>query len=143
MLNIQIKLAEGAIMPKKKTAGASGYDLYAMNDVTITPFQTEVISVGVAINIADPFVEAVVRPRSSMSKKGIICHTGTIDNDFSGADDYISVTLTNTSTKHYQVEKGNRIAQLVFQRIEPTELVLNAEAFKGNKNRGGYGSTGK
>ena len=115
MLNIQVKLADGAIMPEKKTAGASGYDLYALYDVTIVPFQTEVVEVGVAINIKVPFVEAVIRPRSSMSKKGIVCHIGTIDNDYNGADDYISVTLTNTSTKHYYIEKGDRIAQLVFQ----------------------------
>ena len=143
MLNIQVKLADGAIMPEKKTAGASGYDLHALYDCQIPKGKTKVISVGVAINIKVPFVEAVIRPRSSMSKKGILCHTGTIDNDYNGADDYISVTLTNTSTKHYYIEKGDRIAQLVFQPTISTTLELNAGVFKENKNRGGYGSTGK
>ena len=143
MLNIQVKLADGAIMPEKKTAGASGYDLHALQDAIIKPYKTAIVPIGVAINIKKSFVEAVVRPRSSMSKKGIICHTGTIDNDYNGADDYISVTLTNISRKDCYIKKCDRVAQLVFQPIVPTKLELNSAVFEQNENRGGYGSTGK
>ena len=122
------------------TESSSGIDLYADEDCNILSFSTKVISTGVAVELPYP-VDAQIRPRSSMSKKGILTHFGTIDNDYRGD---LGVCLTNLSPMMIRIQKGDRIAQLVFSRREEFLNLESVDAISTETDRGerGWGSTG-
>ena len=125
----------------KGTEFSSGIDLYSDEDCNILSLSTKVISTGVAVELPHP-IDAQIRPRSSMSKKGILTHFGTIDNDYRGV---LGVCLTNLSPMMIRIQKGDRIAQLVFSRlVEHIELEpvtdISTETIRG---AGGWGSTGQ
>ena len=122
------------------TESSSGIDLYADEDCNISSFSTKVISTGVAVELPYP-VDAQIRPRSSISKKGILTHFGTIDNDYRGV---LGVCLTNLSPTTVRIQKGDRIAQLVFSRREEFLNLESVDAISTETDRGesGWGSTG-
>lgn len=126
------------IMPKKATNGSSGYDLYSPIDYNLGIGETYVLDLNVAIHIPTPYIEAQVRPRSSMSKRKIDVALGTIDNDYKKS---IKVCITNNSKNPYLITKGDRVAQLVFAYVVPI-IAVEGKVYD-NTKRGGFGSTGK
>src|SRR5947199_312754 len=80
---IRITLAPGAVLPERKTAGAVGYDLCALEEVVIAAGRTVRIRTGVSLALPVGW-EAQVRPRSSLSAAGVFCPVGTIDSDYRG-----------------------------------------------------------
>lgn len=137
---LKIALADGAKIPERKTAGASGYDLCALADVQIQPGRVEVIDTGVMLEMPVG-MEAQVRPRSGLAAQGVWGNFGSIDADYRGR---VKVILANLGAESYQVNAGDRIAQLVFARIElPTLDVVDADKLtKTDRGDGGLGSTG-
>ena len=141
-LNVRIALEPGAIMPTRGSAGSSGYDMYAPADVIVRRGQTVVIHSGVRIELPDDTWEAQVRPRSSMSKRGLWVSVGTVDSDYRGA---IGATVTNVSGEDQTVKRGERFAQLVFGRVEHLafEQVEVADLSQTERGDGAFGSTGR
>ena len=137
-MNIKL-LNPHAKIPARATFGASGYDLHSMMDYPIPPHSIAVIPTGIALEI--PFgVEAQVRPRSGMSaKSGIVAILGTIDSDYRGE---ISVILHNTTDYPFFVDKGIRIAQLVFANVCLPELIQVESLDETTRATNGFGSTG-
>lgn len=129
-----------AKMPTKAHIGDAGWDLYSVEDWCLEAGQTKVFNCGIAIQLQEGF-EAQIRGRSSLSKKGILCALGTIDEGFLGQ---YGVTLTNTSDSFFLVAKGDRIAQVVFQQLPGVYLVETKEDFaQTTRGEGGWGSSGK
>ncbi len=129
--------------PEYKTAGSSGMDLraYIGDPVEIEPLSRALIKTGLFIEMDDT-LECQVRPRSGLAlKKGItvLNSPGTIDADYRGE---IGVILMNLSDDKVVIHSGDRIAQLVFAKVEKVTLedvvVVNATD-RGDK---GFGSTG-
>lgn len=138
---VRIKLAPGARMPTRGTSGAAGLDLYALlsDRMLIVPSGTVLIDTGVHIELPPGF-EAQVRPRSSMSKRGLVVPVGTIDADYRGP---IGVIVCNASSALHTIEPDDRIAQFVIARVEMPTLVAVDELSETARGAGGFGSTGR
>ena len=102
----------------------------------------QLIPTGLFMEIPEGF-EAQVRPRSGLAiKQGLTClnSPGTIDADYRGE---IKIILINLSREPQQVNDGDRIAQLVFQKVEKVNLVSVSELTSSERAEGGFGHTGK
>ena len=130
-------------LPGYATPGASGMDVRAFIDqpLTLQPMQRFLVPTGLFIEIPEGY-EAQVRPRSGLAiKHGITCLNtpGTIDADYRGE---IKVILINLSGESQEISNGDRIAQLVIQKVEkgqwlPADIITETE-----RNHGGFGHTG-
>ncbi len=131
-------------LPAYATEGSSGMDLRAAINETVTlkPLERALIPTGLFIELPEGF-EAQVRPRSGLAiKQGITCLNtpGTIDADYRGE---IKVILINLSNETQTVHNGDRIAQMVIQKVEKIDWALTVELEQTTRNEGGFGSTGK
>ena len=131
-------------LPTYTTEGAAGMDIRAflIEPVTLQSLQRALIPTGLFIELPNGY-EAQVRPRSGLAiKQGITCLNtpGTIDSDYRGE---IMIILINLSADVQVVHNGDRIAQMVVQKVEKInweEVTLLSETVRSN---GGFGSTGK
>lgn len=131
-------------LPQYATDGASGMDIRA--DLTasleLQPLERQLVPTGLFIELPQGF-EAQVRPRSGLAiKQGITCLNtpGTIDADYRGE---IKIVLINLSGEKQIINPGDRIAQLVIQKVEKIyweQVTVLTETVRSN---GGFGSTGK
>jgi dUTP pyrophosphatase len=124
--------------------GDAGADLLARTDVTLAPRGGRAaVPTGLALAIPPGFA-GFVQPRSGLAlRHGVTCLNtpGLID---SGYRDELAVLLVNTDPEaEYQVRRGDRIAQLVIQRVERAEFVDSAELAPSERGLGGFGSTGR
>lgn len=133
-------------VPGYATDGSAAMDLRACLDeaVTLEPGGRTLVPTGIALNMMDPGLVAVVASRSGLSLKHgvrVAQGIGVIDSDYHGE---IAVILANDSGTPYRVEPGDRIAQLMFQPVVQVDLHL-VEAFtiETERGTGGFGSTGK
>jgi len=140
MLKIKIKKAADAKMPVYAHKGDSGVDVYAAEECTLNPMERKLVATG--IRIAVPYgYEAQIRPKSGLALDGI-SHAncvGTIDSGYRGE---IKIPMINLSDKPYKIEKGKKIGQMVFAKVEEAifEEVENLDTTSRNEN--GFGSTG-
>ena len=130
-------------LPKYETLGASGMDIRANIESTIIiqPLDRELIKTGLFLEIENG-LECQVRPRSGLAlKKGLsVLNTpGTIDSDYRGE---IGVILVNLSNVAVSIEDGERIAQLVFCKVEHVSLKEVAVLNDSERGAAGFGSTG-
>lgn len=141
---VKVFLHEGVPPFRQMTEGAAGFDLAAKipTSIVLEPFNPVVVPSGV--HVAMPIgMEATVRPRSGLGKKGILAMFGTVDADYRGE---IGVTLINLTLKEYEIRPGDRIAQLVFSKFASVtcELVEDQDALgKTARGTAGFGSTGR
>lgn len=140
--SVRIALDTGAIMPTRGTSGSSGYDLFAPIDVRLPVGVPIIVHSGVHIELPDDTWEAQIRPRSSMTKRGIIIPTGSVDSDYRGI---VGATLINLSKEDQTIKQGERYAQMVIARVaHPVfEVVAADELSETERGDGGFGSTGK
>lgn len=141
MLRIKIKKINGAKMPYYAHKGDSGVDLYAAEECTLKPMERKIVATG--IKIAIPYgYEAQVRPKSGLAVEHGISHAncvGTIDSSYRGE---IKVPVINFSEKSYKIEKGKKIGQMVFAKVEEAEFQEVEELDSTTRNENGFGSTG-
>lgn len=131
-------------LPNYETILSAGVDLRACIEApyTLQPLERTLIKTGLFVEIPAGY-EAQVRPRSGLAlKKGItvLNAPGTIDADYRGE---VGVILINLSKQPFVIEDGDRIAQLVFAKVEQAEWALSAELSETERGQGGFGSTGK
>ena len=142
---ISIKLLRRtAIVPKKATAGASGFDIFAClgEDQDYIEIGNDPIRVPTGIAIEVPFgIDAQIRPRSGLTLKGVIGPLGTIDSDYRGE---IFVTMyTLKANQNYKIQEGDRIAQIIFNHLADVDIqVTTDELTETKRGSGGIGSTG-
>lgn len=130
-------------LPKKMTSLASGFDLQAAigEPLIIEPGKRALIPTGIAIAMPAQ-LEAQVRPRSGLAyKKGIttLNAPGTIDADYRGE---IGVILINHGEESFTIQRGERIAQLVFQWVPMIEWKPIKDLQQTSRGTGGFGHTG-
>jgi dUTP pyrophosphatase len=131
-------------LPEYATTGSSGMDIRAFinSSIVLSPLERTLIPTGLFLALPENW-EAQIRPRSGLAiKQGLTCLNtpGTIDADYRGE---IKVILINLSNEAQTIQDGDRIAQMVFQKIEKVilEKVETVEATE--RGSGGFGHTGK
>ncbi|HSU27691.1 MAG TPA: dUTP diphosphatase [Chitinophagaceae bacterium] len=145
MSAIEIKIINRSSnpLPAYATTGSSGMDLQAHLDepVLLDSLERTLIPTGLFIELP-PGYEAQVRPRSGLALKyGITClnSPGTIDSDYRGE---IKIILINLSGEEQVIESGDRIAQMIIQRVEKASWKETEELEMTVRNTGGFGHTG-
>jgi dUTP pyrophosphatase len=131
-------------LPEYATEGASGMDLRAdlAAPVTLEPMERKLVPTGLFMELPQGY-EGQVRPRSGLAiRQGITClnSPGTIDSDYRGE---IKIVLVNLSGEPQIINPGDRIAQLVLQKIEKIHWEQVTVLTETVRNSGGFGSTGK
>ena len=146
MSAIEIKIINQSAnpLPAYATAGSSGMDIRANLETpqTLQPFERALIATGLFIELPEEY-EAQIRPRSGLAvKQGITCLNtpGTIDADYRGE---IKVILINLSQGEQVIHHGDRIAQMVFQKVVKGSWIETAQLEITQRNAGGFGHTGK
>jgi dUTP pyrophosphatase len=129
-------------LPNAAHPGDAGRDLFATADVELAPGQRATVGTGIAIALPDGYA-AFVHPRSGLAAEHgvtIVNAPGTVDAGYRGE---IKVILLNTDPEHpVRLRRGDRIAQLVIQRVE-MPVFLEVETLPGShRGDGGHGSTG-
>ena len=129
-------------LPGRATPQAAGYDIRsAEEEVVLAPGEIRLVSTGLLMELPEG-VECQVRPRSGLAlKHGITLPNspGTIDPDYRGE---LRVIMQNTGSDAVVIERGERIAQLVFARFETPSVVEVDEMSETTRGAGGFGSTG-
>lgn len=135
------KVVPHAVVPTRATDGAAGYDLSACEDAVVPAGGWKMINTGIAVQIPSDCY-ARVAPRSGLTlKKGLSTGAGVIDSDYRDA---VRVILFNHSDIDFEVKSGDRIAQMIFERIYTPVLqeVKYEEMTDTARGLGGFGSTG-
>ena len=141
-----LRLDKKLPLPNYMSNGASGMDLYASIEgpIEINPGEFKLIPTGIKISIPEGF-EAQVRPRSGLAAKfgvTVLNTPGTIDSDYRGE---VKIILINFGKEIFKVERGMRVAQMVFMKVEritfdEVEDEVRLDITK--RNSGGFGHTG-
>jgi dUTP pyrophosphatase len=142
-MNVKIINKSKHDLPRYETPAAAGIDLRANLDepFTLQPLERTLVKTGLFLEIPQGY-EAQVRPRSGLAlKKGItvLNSPGTIDADYRGE---VGVILINLSKDPFVIEDGERIAQLVFAKVEQASWVEAEILSETERGAGGFGSTG-
>ena len=144
--DVKILLSRGMTMPAYATAGSAAVDMRAAIDegttVTIEPGERAMIPTGMAIALENANVVAVLAARSGLAvKSGINLANGigVIDSDYRGE---ICVGLYNSSNVPFTVNRGDRIAQLLFMPVYVANLIEAESLDETARGAGGFGSTG-
>ena len=145
-INVKVLLSRGMEMPAYATDGSAAIDLRAAIDadapVTIPAGGRALIPTGLAISPETTDVVAIVAARSGLAIKKGICLSngiGVIDSDYRGE---IAVGLFNTSSEPFTVNRGDRIAQMMFMPVMAANLIAAASLDETARGAGGFGSTG-
>ena len=144
MVEVKIVNTSNNDLPNYATEGAAGMDLRAAipEPLSLEPMQRLLVPTGMSIELPEGY-EAQVRPRSGLAiKQGITClnSPGTIDSDYRGE---IKIVLVNLSGELQIIQPGDRIAQLVLQKVEKIHWKQVSILKQTLRNEGGFGSTGK
>ena len=133
------RLVNHAKLPIRGSKGAAGYDLHAAEKCTIPANARGVVKTGIAIEIPEgPY--ARIAPRSGLLvKKSIDVGAGVVDRDYRGE---IGVVLINKSCKDFEVNVGDRIAQMILEQIKTPEVEEQANLDQTERGEKGFGSTG-
>ncbi|MFT4578665.1 MAG: dUTP pyrophosphatase [Nitrospinales bacterium] len=130
----------GESIPQYAHAGDAGADLTSSEKIAIPPRERTLVSTGVRLEIPDGYV-GLIWPRSGLAvKKGIDCGAGVIDSHYRGE---VKVLLFNHSDNEFQIEPGDRIAQILIQKVERVEFLPADQLNETTRNDAGFGSTGK
>jgi dUTP pyrophosphatase len=140
---VRLPHGEGLPLPAYQSEAAAGMDLLAAVDkpLSLKPRARALVPTGLILELP-PGLEAQVRPRSGLALRHgitVLNSPGTIDSDYRGE---VQVLLVNLGEKPFAVARGERIAQLVVQRVERVDLVEARKASATHRGAGGFGSTG-
>lgn len=135
------KLCADAKIPKLEHETDSGVDLFAVEETVIKPGEAKLLKTGLIISMPQGF-EAQIRPKSGLALKNkisVLNTPGTIDAGYRGE---VCVILINHGSTEFAVEKGKKIAQMVFQKVEKPEFEIVEELDDTTRGKAGFGSTG-
>lgn len=142
---VKVYLKDGATLPEYKTLGAAGMDIKTLESKELKPLERCLIKTGIFLEIPKGY-EVQVRSRSGLALNSgvtVLNSPGTIDSDYRGE---VGVILVNISNDSVFINQGERIAQLVLNKVENMifeavdDLSLLTDTSRGS---GGYSSTGK
>jgi dUTP pyrophosphatase len=136
------RLDSGVDLPVYALPGDAGADIVAARDISLAPGERAVLPTGLAIALPDGYA-AFVHPRSGLAARaglGLVNAPGTIDSGYRGEIKVIVINHDTVDSVH--LSRGERIAQLVFQRVERAEFVEVEQLPPSVRADGGHGSTG-
>ena len=149
MRSIELKILDPRIgdsipLPQYTTDGSAGLDMRACIDepINVAPGETVLVPTGLAIHVADPSLAAVWLPRSGLGHKhGLVLGNlvGLIDSDYQGQ---VFISCWNRSSKSYEVQPSERIAQMVFIPVEQVKFRVVEEFAATDRGAGGFGHSG-
>ncbi|MCH7538119.1 MAG: dUTP diphosphatase [Proteobacteria bacterium] len=149
MRSIELKILDPRIgdsipLPQYTTDGSAGLDMRACIDepINVAPGETVLVPTGLAIHVADPSLAAVLLPRSGLGHKhGLVLGNlvGLIDSDYQGQ---VFISCWNRSSKSYEVQPSERIAQMVFIPVEQVKFRVVEEFAATDRGAGGFGHSG-
>ncbi len=125
-------------IPKMATENAAGYDLHANHSCTLAPNSIELVDTGIAI-IPPKGTYARIASRSGLAIKKIEAKAGVIDPDYTGT---IKIILHNFGTEEFHINKGDRIAQMILERYEHSNITIRNNTPTTQRGTNGFGSTG-
>lgn len=139
------RLGDSIDLPHYATDGSAGLDMRAVIDEpeTVAPGETTLIPTGIAIHIGDPSLAAVLLPRSGLGHKhGLVLGnlTGLIDSDYQGQ---VFISCWNRSSTAYEIQPGERIAQMVFVPVEQVRFNVVEDFQQSDRGDGGFGHSGR
>ena len=145
-IRVKIKKSSGnedIPLPAYMSPNAAGMDLPAAvkEDTVLNPGEIKLISTGFSVAIPPGF-EAQVRPRSGLALKhgvSLLNAPGTIDADYRGE---VGIILINLGKSPFVVKRGDRIAQMIINKVYQARLELTSELSPTERNEGGFGHTG-
>ncbi len=150
MQSIELKILDPRVgdsipLPHYATDGSAGLDMRACIDeaLTVNPGDTVLVPTGLAIHVADPSLAAVLLPRSGLGHKhGLVLGnlTGLIDSDYQGQ---VFISCWNRGSKAYEVQPGERIAQMVIIPVAQVEFKVVEEFDASDRGAGGFGHSGQ
>ncbi|HJQ69294.1 MAG TPA: dUTP diphosphatase [Blastocatellia bacterium] len=143
MVEIALKLLdEGLPLPRYRHEGDAGFDLASRIDFVIEPGERATVPTGVALQIPRGYAGFVL-PRSGLAARhgiALVNSPGLIDSGYRGE---IAVVLINTDKRQaFEIKRGDRIAQLVIQKVEEAAIRQSSELDETSRGAGGFGSTG-
>ena len=135
------KLRKDAVIPTYADAGASGFDFYATNEITLMPGGCGAIGSGLAFEIPKGY-EIQVRGRSGLAFKNqiVAAHFGTIDESYKGE---VKILLFNFGNKPYSINAGDKIAQCILAPVPKAVFEEVTELSTSERGANGFGSSGK
>lgn len=138
------RVGDSIPLPHYATDGSAGLDMRACIDepLTVEPGDTTLVPTGLAIHISDATLAAVLLPRSGLGHKhGLVLGnlTGLIDSDYQGQ---VFISCWNRGAKSYEVQPGERIAQMVFVPVEQVQFNVVEEFDDSDRGAGGFGHSG-
>jgi dUTP pyrophosphatase len=137
-----LRLDDGLPLPAYAHDGDAGLDLYAAEDITLRPFQRALVRTGIAVALPSGCA-GFVQPRSGLAlKRGLsfVNTPGLIDSHYRGEIKVIAINLD--PVEDLPIRRGERIAQLVIQRVESAEVTEVETLDETARGEGGFGSTG-
>jgi dUTP pyrophosphatase len=148
MRKLQVKILDErmrGMLPHYASAGAAGLDLRACLEkpLVLAPGDSQLVSSGIAIHVADAGYAAMILPRSGLgAKSGIVLGNlvGLIDSDYQGP---LMVSLWNRGQAAFTIQPLERVAQLVIVPVAQVELEVVQDFAASTRGAGGFGSTGK
>lgn len=135
-------ICDDEFLPIYAKPGDAGADLRSREETVVPARGRMMVKTGVSIALPDGFV-GLVHPRSGLAAKHgitVLNTPGTVDAGYRGE---IAVNLYNTSDEDFPVAVGDRIAQLVIQRVEVAQFIRVEKLPESDRGEGGFGSTGK
>ncbi len=140
---IKIKMQKVADVPTPSYAhkGDAGVDLYSAEDCVLKPMERKLIPTGLKLEIPYGY-EGQVRPKSGLAMNHGITHAnavGTIDSSYRGE---IKVPVINLSTEAYRIERGKKIGQIIFAKVEEAVFEEAGQLSETTRSENGFGSTG-
>lgn len=136
---LRVKLLTAtSIKPRRATSGSAGYDISSNESVVIVPGTRALIGTGISVEVS-PHYYIRIAPRSGLSTKCIDLAAGVVDSDYRGE---LKVLLVNNSRQNFNILPGERIAQLIVERIITPEIEVVDTHISTVRGDGGFGSTG-
>ena len=134
-----VKVAGPGSLPRYGSEGAAGADLHASEALVIAPGDRAAVATAIHLELPPGHV-GLVWPRSGLAlRHGIDTLAGVIDSDYRGE---VRVVLVNHGREPFRIEPGDRVAQLLVQRVERALFVAEEELGATGRGTGGFGSTG-
>lgn len=134
------KLHPDAIIPKYAKSGDAGMDLHSIEDYMVCPGATCKVKTGIAIELPHGYVSLIWDKSGLATTHSIKTIGGVLDSGYRG--EYI-IGIINLGKKEYLIEKGDKIAQLLIQRVEHPEIKIIEKLSDSDRGVNGFGSTGR
>ena len=150
-MNLKVKkLTSSAKLPEKAHLSDAGFDIFTTEDYNLKPGETHLFDTGIACELPIGYC-ALIWDRSGLGSKGIHRLAGVIDSSYRGEWKVALVNLSNLNhtasvlqeQSAYKVKAGDKIAQVIIQKVEPFSTVEVDELSETNRGDSGFGSTGR